>query len=82
MADGKLTCQLRDTGIGICQDDMQFLFEEFYQVDEPASQKYRGAGLGLALVRDLIVLLEGEISVSSDVGQGTTVRFEVPVQTS
>ena len=56
------------------------LFDEFYQVDEPASQKYAGAGLGLSLIRDLIVLLNGEISISSEVGVGTTVRFQIPVQ--
>jgi signal transduction histidine kinase len=76
----RLLCQVRDTGIGICHDDQRFIFDEFYQVDEPASHKYAGAGLGLALVRDLAVLLEGEISVTSEVGVGTTVSFQVPVQ--
>jgi signal transduction histidine kinase len=80
VADGRLSCAVRDTGVGICADDQQFIFDEFFQVDEPSSQKYRGAGLGLTLVRDLIVLLEGEISLSSDVGRGTTVTFEIPVQ--
>jgi signal transduction histidine kinase len=75
----RLSCCIRDTGIGICPDDQQFIFDEFYQVDEPSSHKYRGAGLGLALVRDLIVLLEGEVMVSSEAGRGTTVTFEVPL---
>jgi signal transduction histidine kinase len=78
--DDRLTCEVRDTGIGICHDDQRFVFDEFYQVDEPASQKYAGAGLGLSLVRDLIVLMNGEISISSEVGAGTTVRFQIPVQ--
>ena len=77
--EGRLSCCVRDTGIGICPDDQQFIFDEFYQVDEPSSHKYRGAGLGLALVRDLVVLLEGEVMVSSDVGRGTSVTFEVPL---
>ena len=63
-ARGSSSCAIEDTGIGICPDDQQFIFDEFYQVDEPASQKYRGAGLGLTLVRDLITLLDGEISIS------------------
>jgi signal transduction histidine kinase len=41
---GKLLVAIEDEGIGICHDDQQFVFDEFYQVDEPASQKYRGAG--------------------------------------
>jgi signal transduction histidine kinase len=77
--DGRLCCELRDTGVGICADDQQFIFDEFYQVDDLASERCRGAGLGLALVRDLLVLLEGSISVSSKVGRGTAVRFELPV---
>jgi two-component system autoinducer 2 sensor kinase/phosphatase LuxQ len=71
---------VQDDGIGICHDDQQFIFDEFYQVDEPSSQKYRGAGLGLTLVRDLIVLVQGEISVHSDIGRGTTVSFSIPLQ--
>ncbi|MGH0030399.1 MAG: sensor histidine kinase [Myxococcota bacterium] len=80
--EGRLVCSVRDTGVGICPDDQQFVFDEFFQVDEPSSQKYRGAGLGLTLVRDLVVLLEGEVMISSDVGRGTTVTFSVPVQSA
>ena len=79
--ENRLFCTIRDTGIGICPDDQQFIFDEFYQVDDPSSQKYQGAGLGLTLVRDLVTLLEGELTVSSDAGQGTTVGIEIPVQT-
>jgi signal transduction histidine kinase len=79
--NGRLGCEVRDTGIGICADDQQFIFDEFYQVDDLASERCRGAGLGLTLVRDLLLLLEGSISVSSEVGRGTRVRFEIPVQT-
>jgi signal transduction histidine kinase len=78
--EGWLTCAVRDTGVGICPDDQQFVFDEFFQVDEPSSRKYRGAGLGLTLVRDLVVLLEGEVMIASDVGRGTTVTVRLPVQ--
>jgi signal transduction histidine kinase len=80
VADGELVCEVRDSGIGICPDDQQFIFDEFYQVDEFASTKYRGSGLGLALVRDLLKLLDGSIAVSSEVGVGTSFTFRVPVQ--
>jgi signal transduction histidine kinase len=80
VVEDRLVCEVRDTGIGICPDDQQFVFDEFFQVDDSSSQKYRGAGLGLALVRDLVVLLEGEISISSEVGVGTALIFQIPVQ--
>ncbi len=78
--DGRLRCAISDTGIGICADDRQFVFDEFYQVDETSSSRYRGAGLGLTLVRDLLTLLDGELELLSEVGRGTRVSFEVPVQ--
>ena len=76
----ELVCEVRDTGIGICPDDQQFIFDEFFQVDVSTSQTYSGAGLGLTLVKDLITMLEGEVSVTSDVGRGTAVSFQIPVQ--
>ena len=76
---GRLRCEVRDTGIGICADDRQFIFDEFYQVDETRSTVYRGAGLGLTLVRDLLVLLDGQLELESEVGRGTRVRFDIPV---
>ncbi len=75
-----LHCSVADTGIGICPDDQQLIFNEFFQVDELSSHRYRGAGLGLTLVRDLLVLLEGEVSLESQPGRGTTVTFTIPVQ--
>ena len=80
VGDGALHCELRDTGIGICPDDQQFVFDEFFQVDELASTKYRGSGLGLALVRDLVKLLDGSIELRSEVGAGSSFTFRVPVQ--
>jgi len=80
LQNDQLKCEVRDTGIGICPDDQPRIFEEFFQVDELSSRTYPGAGLGLALVRDLVVLMNGDISVTSDAGQGTTVTFQIPVQ--
>ncbi len=75
-----LHCEVRDTGIGICPDDRQYIFDEFFQLAEPSSRRYQGAGLGLTLVRDLLILLGGEISVASEIGCGSTFAFSVPVQ--
>ena len=70
--------RVADTGIGICPDDQQLVFDEFFQVDDFASHKYRGAGLGLTLVRDLLVLLDGECTIDSEPGRGTTVTVRFP----
>jgi signal transduction histidine kinase len=77
---GELRCVVRDTGIGICADDRQFIFDEFFQVEDASSQRYRGAGLGLTLVRELVTLLEGGVEVVSEIGQGTSVTFTVPIR--
>jgi signal transduction histidine kinase len=78
--DATLRCEIIDSGIGICADDRDFVFEEFFQVDPTTSSTYRGAGLGLTLVRDLLTLMDGEIEMESEVGRGTHVVFSVPVQ--
>ncbi|HEY8123634.1 MAG TPA: GAF domain-containing sensor histidine kinase [Myxococcota bacterium] len=80
VARGQLRCSVRDTGIGLCADDRQFIFDEFFQVEEANSIRYRGAGLGLTLVRELVNLLSGSLELESEVGQGTSVTFSVPVQ--
>ena len=79
--DGQLRCEIADTGIGVCADDREYIFDEFFQVDDAPSRS-GGAGLGLALVRDLALLLDGEVAVSSDVGRGTSVSLQVPVSDS
>ena len=75
----RLVCRIQDTGIGICADDQPYLFDEFFQVDPEASGRYRGAGLGLTLVRELTLLLGGQCHVASEAGRGTTATIEIPV---
>jgi signal transduction histidine kinase len=75
----RLHCWVEDTGIGICPDDQKHVWEEFYQVDDRASDRYRGAGLGLTLVHDLLMLLDGESMLRSEAGVGTRVEFSIPV---
>jgi two-component system sensor histidine kinase ChiS len=76
---GLLRCRIEDTGIGICPDDQEYIFDEFFQVDDQASARYRGAGLGLSLARDLLALLDGACHVRSEAGRGTIATIEIPV---
>ncbi|MBF0482373.1 MAG: PAS domain S-box protein [Desulfovibrionaceae bacterium] len=67
-----------DTGIGIPADRLDVIFEPFTQADGSFVRAYQGVGLGLAIVRRLVALMGGEISVKSQVGQGTSVRVVLP----
>jgi signal transduction histidine kinase len=77
--DDRLHCWIEDTGIGICPDDQKYIWNDFYQVDDRASIRYRGAGLGLTLVHDLLILLDGDSLLQSEPGSGTRVEFSIPV---
>jgi signal transduction histidine kinase len=67
-----------DTGIGIPAGELGRIFEEFHQVDGSSSRTYGGAGLGLALVRQLATVLEGEVTVESTEGAGSTFTLRLP----
>jgi signal transduction histidine kinase len=65
---------VEDSGIGIPEDQQARIFDRFSQVDQSRTRKYGGTGIGLALVRELVLLHGGRIEVSSQVGVGTTMR--------
>jgi CheY-like chemotaxis protein len=67
-----------DTGIGIAPEDVKRLFQPFVQLDSSLSRQYTGAGLGLALVRQLTDLHGGSVSVESQVGQGSRFTVSLP----
>lgn len=68
-----------DSGIGISQDQMDKVFEAFHQVTtDEASIHNSGAGLGLAISKKLVTMMNGKISIESKINQGTTIRFELP----
>lgn len=77
--DGVLCIQVRDTGIGIPQDQLQRIFESFQQVNTGLDRTYSGLGLGLALVDKLVRLLGGTITVESRVGLGSTFTVRLPL---
>jgi PAS domain S-box-containing protein len=76
--DTRVMLSVTDTGIGIPDDKVDSLFKPFVQVDESYTRSYQGAGLGLAIVRRLVELMNGNIHVESSVGQGTTVHVVLP----
>jgi CheY-like chemotaxis protein/two-component sensor histidine kinase len=69
---------VRDTGLGISPKDQLVIFEEFTQIDSELQRKTKGTGLGLPLTRKLAELLGGEVSVRSQLGEGSTFSVVVP----
>jgi signal transduction histidine kinase/CheY-like chemotaxis protein/HAMP domain-containing protein len=70
---------VRDTGIGIAQAEQPHIFDEFRQVDGSSTRRHEGTGLGLAICRKLTRLLGGEITVQSEVGQGSNFTLTLPI---
>lgn len=70
-------CYVEDTGIGISSDKTQTIFEQFTQVDASTTRQYGGTGLGLAITRELCRLMDGDVDVSSQPGQGSVFSFYV-----
>jgi PAS domain S-box-containing protein len=75
----QLCFRVQDTGIGIPEDKLKSLFEPFMQVDGSITRSYQGAGLGLSIVRRLVELMDGDISIQSRVDEGTSVQVVLPV---
>lgn len=74
-----LVLEVIDTGIGVAPEQMERIFERFYQVDGSATRRYGGAGLGLALVKEIAEAHRGRVSVTSAISQGSTFRVEIPL---
>jgi signal transduction histidine kinase/CheY-like chemotaxis protein len=76
---GRLVLELEDTGIGIPEDKLDAIFEQFSQADNTLSRKYSGGGLGLSIVRQLVGLMGGRIEVESTLGEGSCFRLWLPL---
>ncbi|MFO7539688.1 MAG: ATP-binding protein, partial [Chloroflexota bacterium] len=74
----EMKIEVSDTGIGIPTDQLNRIFERFYQVDGSATRSYGGTGLGLALVKEIITAHRGRVSARSQVGKGTTFFISLP----
>ena len=77
--DEYLYLSVRDTGLGIKKDNLKKVFEKFYRVHTGNVHDAKGFGLGLAYVKKIVELHEGEITVDSELGVGTTFVIKLPV---
>ncbi len=76
-APGVLLFTVADTGVGIPPDKLQSIFASFTQVDSSTTRKYGGSGLGLAIAQRLVTMMGGQISLESEVNQGSKFSFTI-----
>lgn len=76
--DARLRVTVEDTGDGIPPDQLPHVFERFYRGDDARDRTSGGAGLGLAIVRELVEAMGGSVSVESDLGRGSRFAFTLP----
>ena len=75
-----LIIYVQDSGIGISEKDLPLIFKRFYQVDGSSTRAGQGTGIGLAHTQEIVKLLNGKISVDSEIGKGTTFKIELPIE--
>lgn len=76
----KIEFFVRDSGIGISEENSEIIFTRFRQIDESHTRKYGGTGLGLSISKKLVELLGGNLELESTIGVGSTFRFTIPFE--
>ncbi|MCP4441325.1 MAG: response regulator [Aureispira sp.] len=79
ISEGRFLLEVKDTGKGIPEEDLNSIFERFFQAGTKEQRPEGGTGIGLALSHELAELMEGNLSVESKVGLGSTFRLELPI---
>lgn len=77
--EGYLVCSVRDTGVGITSRDLLRLFDPFFQAGTGIQRNFQGTGLGLAICEKLVSMMDGDISVDSELGMGSLFRVRIPI---
>lgn len=70
--------KVTDSGIGISEANLGHVFDPFFQVDQGGTRRHPGVGLGLSIVRDIVLAMSGEVDITSEPGKGTTVSISLP----
>jgi signal transduction histidine kinase len=78
--DAQVLIRVRDTGIGIAADHLERVFEPFVQLDQRLTRSHEGVGLGLAISRDLVRGMGGELTAESAPGRGSTFTVTLPAE--
>ncbi|QYK41001.1 MAG: PAS domain S-box protein [Paracoccaceae bacterium] len=77
--DGTLLIEIRDTGIGMTEEQVARIFDEFEQADGSTTRRFGGTGLGMSIVRRLIDMMQGEIRIESQPNRGTRISLRLPL---
>ncbi|MBN2169367.1 MAG: PAS domain S-box protein [Actinobacteria bacterium] len=79
LTDGLAEVSVRDEGVGIPEEELEKIFDRFYQVESHEARSFSGSGLGLYITRELLHVMNGEISVESELGKGSVFIFRLPL---
>src|SRR5262249_13356482 len=80
LANGAVELQVRDTGVGIPDDQREKVFERFHRIEQVSARTHEGTGIGLSLVQELVKLHGGSVGVTSSVGFGSTFTVTIPLR--
>ena len=78
--NGYATIKVSDTGIGISKENLSRIMEPYYKTRTPEKSKSPSTGLGLPIVKQIVVLHAGSIEIDSQEGKGTTVQIRIPAE--